>query len=198
RVGLAAHAGRRRAREIARPDHLVERALVIVLDLPLDRLVFDHEKAPTLCVAAVRRADARFQDFSNQRVGDGIRLQPSHRARRVRDLENAVRVGHERSSLPGAYSRRRGDARGCAWAAFGMPGVCIVRRLSALVVQRALAVGPDALPVGPDALAVGPDALPVGPDALPVGPDALATGVSDFSLLTTISVRARRSCAVGR
>src|SRR5262245_40518558 len=86
-VLLAGDPGGRRARAIAWPDHLVERALVVDLHLLLDGLVFHHEKAPTLRVAAVGRAHPGPDDFRHQLVGDRIRLQPPHRPRALDDLE---------------------------------------------------------------------------------------------------------------
>src|SRR5436189_44002 len=74
-VLLASDAGRRGARAIARPDHLVERALVVHLHLLLDRLVLHHEKAPALRVAAVGRAHPGPQDLPDQLVRYRVRLQ---------------------------------------------------------------------------------------------------------------------------
>src|SRR5579885_663547 len=48
-------AGRRRAVVVARPDHLVERLFVIDLDCFLFGRVLQHQKAPTLGVAAAGR-----------------------------------------------------------------------------------------------------------------------------------------------
>ncbi len=93
-VGLAAHAGRRRALEVARSHHLVEGALVVRLHGLLDLGVLHDHESPALRVAAVGRAHAGSEDLRDQRIGHRVGLQPSHGPHRLHDLEQVARVGH--------------------------------------------------------------------------------------------------------
>src|SRR5438445_10188306 len=95
-VLLAADTGRRRALEIARPDDLVEGALVPDLYALLDLRVLDHEEPPALRVAPVGRAGAGLEDLLDQLVGHRVGLQSAHRAHRLHDLEQ-VRVAWHRA-----------------------------------------------------------------------------------------------------
>ena len=68
---------------------ILERALVPDLKLLLGLGILHHDEAPVLPVASARRADSGFEDFADEFVGNRVRLQPAHRARRADRVKQA-------------------------------------------------------------------------------------------------------------